>query len=170
MTRALVVYESMFGNSEMVAQAVADGIAEVMSVALVDVSKAPTDLRGVDLVVAGGPTHVFSMSREGTRRTARGHGATHGSVETGLRDWLWELPDEHRHWFAAFDTKATTVRRLPGSASHSAAKASRHHGFHEAIAPESFYVLDVEGPLVEGELERARAWGRAVAASVPVTA
>jgi hypothetical protein len=167
MSRALVVYESMFGNSQKVALAVAAGVAEVMPVALVDVSEAPTDLRGVDLVVAGGPTHVFSMSRESTRREARGQGATHGSVETGLRDWLWELPDEHRRWFAAFDTKATKVRRLPGSASHSAAKASRHHGFHEAIAPESFYVLGVEGPLVQGELERARAWGHEVAMSVP---
>ena len=136
-----------------------------MPVALVDVSEAPTDLRGVDLVVAGGPTHVFSMSRESTRRDARGQGATHGSVETGLRDWLWELPDEHRRWFAAFDTKATKVRSS-GLGVHSAARASRHHGFHEAIAPESFFVLGVEGPLVEGELERAWA-GPQVAASVP---
>jgi hypothetical protein len=169
MTRALVVYESMFGNSEKVARAVADGVAEVMPVSVAEVTSAPVDLEGVDLVVAGGPTHAFSMSREGTRRDARMQGAHEGSVETGMREWLAKLPDEHGRWFAAFDTRVTKVRRLPGSAARSAARAGRRHGFTQAVAPESFYVLDVEGPLVEGELERAQAWGAAVAASVPAT-
>ena len=66
MARALVVYESMFGNSEKVARAVAQGVAEVMPVKLVEVTVAPTELEGVDLIVAGGPTHAFSMSREST--------------------------------------------------------------------------------------------------------
>ena len=169
MTHALVVYESMFGNSATVARAVADGIAEVMPVNLTEVTSAPTDLEGVDLVVAGGPTHAFSMSRETTRRDARMQGAGEGSVETGMREWLASLPDEHGRWFAAFDTRVTKVRRLPGSAAHSASRAGRRHGFSQAIAPQSFYVLDVEGPLAEGELERAREWGAAVARSVPAT-
>lgn len=167
MTRALVVYESMFGNSERVARAVADGVAEVMTVEVAEVSSAPTDLEGVDLVVAGGPTHAFSMSRTTTRRDARGQGATQGSIETGLREWLMALPDEHGRWFAAFDTRVTKVRRIPGSASHSAARAGRRHGFTQAVSPESFYVLDVDGPLADGELDRARTWGHQVAASVP---
>lgn len=167
MTRALVVYESMFGNSGEVARAVADGVAEVMPVTVAEVTSAPTDLEGVDLVVAGGPTHAFSMSRESTRRDARGQGAPDGSVQTGLREWLASLPDEHGRWFAAFDTRVTRVRRFPGSASHSAARAGRRHGFSQAHAPESFYVLDVAGPLADGELERAHAWGATVAASVP---
>lgn len=169
MTRALVVYESMFGNSEKVARAVADGVAEVMPVRMAEVTSAPTDLEGIDLVVAGGPTHAFSMSREATRRDARVQGAPAGSVETGLREWLAGLPDEHGRWFAAFDTRVTKVRRLPGSAAHSAARVGRRHGFSQAIAPQSFYVLDVEGPLAEGELERAHTWGAAVAATVPAT-
>lgn len=167
MARALVVYESMFGNSGQVARAVADGVGEVMTVEVAEVVTAPTDLEGVDLVVAGGPTHAFSMSRASTRRDARGQGATQGSVETGLREWLLALPDEHGRWFAAFDTRVTKVRRLPGSASHSASRAGRRHGFTQAMAPESFYVLDVDGPLADGELDRARAWGRQVAASLP---
>jgi hypothetical protein len=169
MARAVVVYESMFGNSGKVARAVADGVAEVMSVNLVEVTATPVDLQGVDLVIAGGPTHAFSMSREATRRDARVQGASQGSVATGLREWLASLPDEHGRWFAAFDTRVTRVRRLPGSAAHSAARAGRRHGFSQAIAPQSFYVLDVEGPLADGELEHARVWGAAVAASVPTT-
>jgi hypothetical protein len=167
MARALVVYESMFGNSGQIARAVADGVADLMTVEVAEVCSAPTDLAGVDLVVAGGPTHAFSMSRASTRRDARGQGATKGSVETGLREWLTALPDEHGRWFAAFDTRVTRVRRLPGSASHSAARASRRHGFTQALAPESFYVLDVDGPLADGELDRARSWGRQVATSLP---
>ena len=169
MARALIVYESMLGNSAKVARAVADGVAEVMPVELTEVTSAPTDLEGVDLVVAGGPTHAFSMSRETTRRDARMQGAHEGSVATGMREWLSSLPDEHGRWFAAFDTRVTKVRRLPGSAAHSAARAGRRHGFTQAIAPQSFYVLDVEGPLSAGELERAHEWGAAVAASVPAT-
>jgi hypothetical protein len=169
MARALVVYESLWGNSEQVAREVAAGVGEVMPVDVVEVSGAPSDLSGTDLVVAGGPTHAFSMSRASTRRDARTQGAPDGSVEVGLREWLDGLPDERGRWFAAFDTRVTKVRHLPGSAARSAARAGRRHGFRRAGGPESFYVLDVGGPLAEGELERARAWGRSVAASVPST-
>jgi hypothetical protein len=169
MSRALVVYESMFGNSEEVARAVAAGIGDVMPVEILEVGEASTDLTGVDLVVAGGPTHAFSMSRANTRREARAQGATHGTVDSGLREWLSSLPDEHGRWFAAFDTRVTRVRHVPGSASHSAARAGRRHGFRQAVRPESFYVLDVEGPLAEGEVDRARAWGHSVAVTAPST-
>ena len=167
MARALVVYESLWGNSEQVAREVAAGVGEVMPVDVVEVSDAPSDLSGTDLVVAGGPTHAFSMSRVSTRRDARGQGAPLGSVESGVREWLDSLPDEHGRWFAAFDTRVTKVRHLPGSAARSAARAGRRHGFTGAVDPESFYVLDVDGPLDDGELERAHLWGHAVAASVP---
>jgi hypothetical protein len=169
MARALVVYESLWGNTEKIAREVAAGVGEVMTVDVVEVSGAPSDLSGTDLVVAGGPTHAFSMSRASTRRDARTQGAPGGSVEVGLREWLEGLPDGAGRWFAAFDTRVTKVRRLPGSAARSAARAGRRHGLRGASQPESFYVLDVAGPLVEGELERARAWGRAVASSVPST-
>src|SRR5687767_14509631 len=62
--RALVVYESMFGNTSAVATAIATGLSTRMGVDLVEVAAAPAALdAGVDLVVAGGPTHAFSMSR-----------------------------------------------------------------------------------------------------------
>jgi flavodoxin len=170
MARAVVVYESMWGNSEQVARAVAAGVGEVMSVRVVPVADAPTDLADIDLVVAGGPTHAFTMSRASTRRDAREQGAPLGSVATGMREWLSALPDEHRRWFAAFDTRVTKVKHFPGSAARSAARLGRRHGFQLAVAPESFYVLDVEGPLADGEVDRARTWGHSVAASVPALA
>lgn len=171
MSRALVVYESMFGNSEQVARAVAAGLGEVLEADLLEVTHAPDDLGGYEVVVVGGPTHAFSMSRATTRRDAREQGATHGSVGEGLREWLAALPAQALHpWFATFDTRVTRVRRLPGSAARSAARSARRHGMREAVAPESFYVEDVGGPLAEGELERARAWGRAVAGAVPSAA
>jgi hypothetical protein len=58
------------------------------------------------------------------------------------------------------------MRHLPGSAAKGAAKAARKHGYESAGPAESFYVDDVEGPLLEGELDRARAWGRQLAASL----
>ncbi len=167
MPRALVVYESMWGNSERLAQAVADGVAEVMPVDLTDVAVAPTDLADVTLVIAGGPTHGHTMSRPQTRRDAREHGASHGSIGIGLREWLDELPDEHERWLAAFDTRVTTGLRLPASAARSATRVGRRHRFHAAATPTSFSLLDADGPLAPGELDRARSWGRAVATAVP---
>jgi pantothenate kinase len=167
MTRALVVYESMWGNSELVAHAVAEGVAEVMPVDVTDVAAAPVDLDDVTLVLVGGPTHGHAMSRQKTRRDAREHGALHGSIGTGLREWLEELPDESERWLAAFDTRVGSSRHLPGSASAGVAREGRKHHFHKAARPKSFYLLDAEGPPAEGELARAREWGRLVAASVP---
>src|SRR3954454_11104253 len=92
--RALVVYESMFGNSERVARAVADGLGahvdvEVRDVALAHAGEVP---EGVDLLVVGGPTHALSLSRPGTREDAIRQGAGQGLATRGLREWLDALP------------------------------------------------------------------------------
>src|SRR3954465_4077978 len=129
--KALIVYESMFGNTEKVARAVAAGLADGMEVEVDEVSAAPaqvTDL--VDLIVVGGPTHAFSLSRPSTRADAHERGATQGEVDGGLREWLGRLSGRpHSELVAAFDTRAERVRRLPGSAAHTAARLARHHGF-----------------------------------------
>ncbi len=166
MARAMVVYESMFGQTEAVARAVAAGVAQVRPVEVVGVADAPTGLGGVDLVLAGGPTHAFSMSRPTTRRDARTKGATEGSEAVGLREWLGSLGDDEHAAVVTFDTRVTSARHLPGSAARSALRAARRHGLQTAAPPESFYVEDLAGPLVAGELERARVWGRDVALSV----
>jgi len=162
MRKALVVYESMWGNTEQVAKAIAAGLQQSMQVQFLDVADAPPQpASDIELVVVGGPTHAFSMSRESTRESALERGAPRGHRETGVREWLDAQPAEHHaQRLATFDTRVDKVRHLPGSAAKSAAKAGHRHGFPRAVAVESFYVEDMEGPLVDGEEERATAWGR----------
>jgi hypothetical protein len=57
------------------------------------------------------------------------------------------------------------MRHLPGSAAKGAARAANRHGYESAAPAESFYVEDVEGPLLDGELERAEAWGQQLSAA-----
>ena len=166
--RALVVYESMWGNTEQVAQAIAAGLRESMEVESVEVEQAPADPGPeVGLIVAGGPTHAFSMSRTSTRADALQRGADHGRSTFGLREWLDGLPTgQHPQRIATFDTRVAKMRHLPGSAAKAAAKVAHRHGFERAENVESFYVDDMEGPLLEGELTRATEWARQIAADV----
>ena len=166
--KVLVVYESMFGNTEQIARAVARGLEKSAEVEVVEVSGAPRDPDAeVDLIVAGGPTHAFSMSRESTRADAINRGATEGEQEFGLREWIDALPaGRHVDKIATFDTRVRTMRHLPGSAAKGAAKAARRQGYESASPAESFYVDDVDGPLVAGELERAEAWGQQLGAAL----
>jgi hypothetical protein len=170
--QALVVYESMFGNTEAVARAVAEGLAgtatgEPVEVDVRDVTQAPSPGTGSwDLVVAGGPTHAFSLSRPATRADALARGATQGSAAVGLREWLGQLAQgPHAERLAAFDTRVEKVRHLPGSAATKAARLARRHGYAPA-GKESFYVADTEGPLLPGELARARQWGARLSAEL----
>src|SRR5674476_96579 len=159
--KALVVYESLFGNTEQVAQAITNGLAQHGDVQMVEVTKAPTELtEPVDLIVIGGPTHAFSMSRESTREDAFKQGASQGSKDVGVREWLEHLHrGRHAERVATFDTKVGKVRHLPGSAAKGAAHAAQKLGYKTAAQPMSFYVQGVSGPLLEGELGRAQAWG-----------
>ena len=165
--RALVVYESMFGNTEEIARAVAEGLAETLDVDIHEVRTAPEPgAHPTDLVVVGGPTHAFSLSRPSTRGEAIEKGATHGSREMGLREWIGRLEGGvHRERVATFDTRAEKVRHLPGSAARKATRLLRHDGFQSA-GSESFFVSDVDGPLLPGEQDRATAWGRQLAAEL----
>jgi hypothetical protein len=158
--RALVVYESLFGNTRQIAQAVADGMSDGADVRLTDVAEAPRAIpAGIDMVVVGGPTHVFSMSREATRREAARHGAAVADVPEGIREGLEALPaPSERTAFASFDTRVDDMALLPGAASHAAARVAKKLGF-VVSEPASFLVKGYEGPLVEGELDRAREWG-----------
>ena len=162
MTKALVVFESMFGNTELIAQAVAEGLRASMPVEVTEVMDAPADPPAdISLIVAGGPTEAFSMSRTRTRTEAVRQGGRPGREEFGLRDWLAGLPSRDTNTkLATFDTKFAKMRQLAGSAAKGAAKAGRHHGFNLAVPPESFFVHDTAGPLADGELGRARAWGQ----------
>jgi hypothetical protein len=81
------------------------------------------------------------------------------SGEIGIREWLTTLERTPREvTVAAFDTRIAKPR-VPGSAARAAEKRLRKLGFRLTVASESFYVTGTSGPLVEGEEERARAWG-----------
>jgi hypothetical protein len=118
MTSALVVFESMFGNTKAIAEAVADGLAPRMRVELLEVGSAPAAVGDdVGLLVVGGPTHAFGLSRPSTRQSAveQGKGELVSSG-TGLREWLEALGGGSAEVAAAaFDTRIRRPR-LPGSA------------------------------------------------------
>jgi hypothetical protein len=169
--RALVVYESMFGNTEKIARAIADGLRVRMAVDLVEVGAAPIVVRDVDLVVVGGPTHAFGMSRRSTRESA-GQQDADGLVSSGigLREWLAALPSgPDAPFMATFDTRVKRPR-VPGSAARAAGRRLRRLGFEPASYPQSFYVTGMLGPLADGEEARARRWGEDLASSLALSA
>jgi hypothetical protein len=159
--RALVVYESLFGNTEQVALAITGGLSEHLDVELLEGTDAPQVItEALDLIVIGGPTHAFSMTRPSTREDAFRQGVSHGSTAVGLREWLEQLGNgPHSAPVATFDTRVSKVRHLPGSAAKGAARLVHKLGYSSAAQAESFYVEGVTGPLLEGELDRAHSWG-----------
>ncbi|GAA3446419.1 flavodoxin family protein [Planomonospora venezuelensis] len=165
--RALVVFESMFGNTQTIAEAIAEGLSTRMDVDLVEVGEAPKAVpEGVDLLVVGGPTHAFGMSRPATRQSAAQQ-APRGLVSRGggLREWLTTLTGGAQDVAAAaFDTRIDN-RWIPGSARRGAEKLLHRRGFAILTGSQSFYVSDTPGPLLDGEGERARLWGVSLAAA-----
>jgi hypothetical protein len=168
MKHALVVFESMFGNTGEVAKAVAEGLRTAMTVDVVEVGEAPAVLGDeVELLVVGGPTHAFGMSRPSTRADAAKQGADAGAADgAGLREWVDEVgKGSARPVVVAFDTKVKRPK-LPGSAARAALKRLRRAGFRALDSAENFYVDGTKGPLLDGELDRARTWGAKCAAEV----
>jgi hypothetical protein len=175
--KALLVYESMFGNTEQIARAVAEGLSRRLPVQALDVGSAPLTLGSdIGLVVVGGPTHVFGLGRVDSRvdsqvdthvdgRPAAPDGMN-GSVVThgrGLRAWLEGLHvGASGVAAAAFDTRVNRPR-LPGSAARAADRQMRRQGLHPIVLPRSFHVRRTTGPLADGESEQARQWGEQVA-------
>jgi hypothetical protein len=174
MKRALVIYESMYGNTQQVGQAIGDGLAEVMAVDVIEVGAAPTTVApDVGLIVVGGPTHAFGMSRPGTRAAAAKDAESPLiSSGIGVREWLEKLePAAELTTAAAYDTHADHPRLLRhmGSAAAAIAKHLDKVGFQMAADPEHFWVSGALGPLAEGELDRAREFGRSLAEKAGVT-
>lgn len=175
-----VVYESMFGNTQTIAEAIAAGVREAdpqARVAVLPVARAtPKDVADSALLLVGGPTHMLGMSKEASRQKAEqtpkdDAGATAGTAtpETalnhqptrGVREWLDELPDAPRgQAAAAFDTRLSYP--LAGGAARSIGRALRRHGYEIVAKPQGFIVKGAQGPLRQGEQERAKAWGARV--------
>ena len=167
--RVAVVFESLFGNTEVLAHAVALGLAD-RGAEVVTLRAGDRDdhlLTGFDLLVLAAPTHALSLSSAATRADAVARGADEVDATTGLREWLAgaaTIDAADRPPVAVFDTRARIARHWPGSAARSAARLLRQMGF-TVVRRTSFYVREVKGPVVEGEVERAREWGRSIAGS-----
>jgi hypothetical protein len=161
--KSVVVYESMFGNTQLLANAVASvlregGTADVIEVGMVNAS----DLADVDLLVVGGPTHAWGLSWAPTRRSAT-RIADQPVVSSGrsLRAWLKQLRPGCGE-AAAFDTRMNEPRFSAGSAACGIGRRLRRRGYHLVVAPASFRVATVTGPLADGELDRAKAWANSL--------
>ena len=151
--QTLIIYNSKFGNTEKVAQAIARGIGQVSEVRVTSTDEAirvvETLASRPDLVLIGGPS--------------QNHGPS-----AGLRAFVNALPVALRGIpSACFDTRYRGPILLMGSAGSAAAKALAKTGSAIVAPPESFFIVR-HGPMPQqtlepGEIERAEAWGRTIA-------
>jgi hypothetical protein len=172
--RALVVYESMYGNTARIARAIGDGLAsrgvEVEVVAVDDVTEAAA--AATDLLVVGGPTHAHGMSSSTTRMTAttdEKNAYDDPTVGPGLRGWIKDLPSSDSRPFVAFDTRFRHSVLLTGSAAKGIARRLEDRGARSVVPAESFFVTK-DNTLESGEVERAEVWAAGMAASLGATA
>ncbi|WP_189802712.1 flavodoxin family protein [Streptomyces tanashiensis] len=175
----MIVYESLFGNTREIADAIGEGVkethpdAEVECVAVVDAL--PERIGPTDLLVVGGPTHMRGMSTGMSRKMGlkaekqeaenreRPFTPEEGAEGPGVRNWFHDtLPKAHTgtHSAAAFDTRADM--RLAGAAANGIARRLRGQGYELVAEPAGFVIEGTEGPLRAGERDRAKAWGAAL--------
>jgi hypothetical protein len=174
--RVLVVYESMYGNTHLIAEEVANGLRAArhdVTVTVVPVADAtPALVADAELLVVGGPTHVHTLPGPKSRQAAaeaasKGDGTLTmqpGAAGSGLREWfdgLGDLPIDA----AAFDTRIDAPALLTGRASKGIAKRLRRHGAETIVEPESFLVTR-DNHLKPHEVEHARRWGAQLASAL----
>jgi flavodoxin I len=141
---SLVIYDSQFGNTEKIARHIAETLREFGEARAERVDNAHAlTLKGIDLLVIGGPT-------QGWRATP------------AIKNFIahLKLDDLDRVFAAEFDTRFDKPRWLTGSAARGIDKQLKQLGLTVLVPPESFFVKATEGPLEEGELEHAARWAR----------
>ena len=174
-----VVYESMFGTTHEVADAIAQGVtaaapeAHVQCLSVGDAD--PDQVAAADLLVVGGPTHMHGMTsgmsrkmavqmeekRENSPEGPIGHGLEPGAEGEGLRNWFHRLPKHGKgRRAAAFDTRAEGP--MMGGAARGIEHRLSGHGYEMVADPEGFLVEGDRMLLKAGEQGRARAWGAAL--------
>jgi hypothetical protein len=171
--RAVVIYESMYGNTHQVADAIGAGLRPAFDVSVLPVSEvSPAAVADADLVVVGGPTHAHGMSRAATRKAAFEAAdkpasplkIEPGALGPGLRDWFDSL-GQYPAKAAAFDTRVHGPAALTGRASKGVARLLRAHGFDLIAEPESFLVTK-QDRLEPQETGRAHDWGASLASAI----
>lgn len=163
-TKAVVVYESLWGNTAKVAGAIAEGIGPG-AVAMSTAEATPEAIAGAGLIVAGAPVFAFTMSSDRTREAIRknpGPAPAHPDLShPSMGSWLETLAKGSVD-AAAFDTEA---RGPFGKAAPKITRYFKALGYRIIGEPTGFYVTGKYGPLQEGELERAHEWGVELAAA-----
>ena len=170
--KAVIIYESMYGNTRAIAEAIGDSLGPAADLSVTSTADATQDmLRKADLVVVGGPTHAHGMSRPATRKSAIGAANKPGSHLVpepgaggpGVRDWLAGL-GQLSGAAAAFDTRMKGPAVFTGRASKGITRLLRRQGFTIVAEPESFLVTKAS-ELHPGQIARAREWGATLAAN-----
>lgn len=168
--KAIVVYESLFGNSAAIARAIAEGLGPEAQV-LTTAQATGEAVAGADLIVAGAPVHSLSLPTEGSRDWARTGslgpgGAAPDLSHPAMRSWLATLP-VGKGRSAVFETCVNAwYGRGAASKILSGLKSA---GYRATARPQRFYVgghplrPTADGSLCEGEVERARQWGASLA-------
>jgi flavodoxin I len=145
----LIIYDSHFGNTEQLARSVADKLASYGTVKLLRVPECGAfESRAADLLLVGGPTQ-----RHGTSQA--------------MRAFLESMPRRalQGQAAAAFDTRYHLSAFVTGSAATRIAAGLKRAGASLVVPPESFFVAKVEGPLEQGEIERAGEWAEQIYAA-----
>jgi hypothetical protein len=160
--KAVVVYESLWGNTAAVARAVAEGLGPGVR-ALSTAEASGQAMSGIDLIVAGAPVLGFRLPteamRESTASNLAGAPKPPDLSHPSMRSWLETLPGGHGA-NAAFETG---LRWSPGGATSAIARSLERAGYRSVVKGQRFVVKGKWGPLRDGELERARRWGTELA-------
>jgi len=143
--KALIVYDSFYGNTEKIAKAIGGAITgEVKVLRPSEVN--PSDLESIDLLIVGSPT-------QGGRPTK------------AIQDFLDKVPESAIKGInvAAFDTRfSTKLAAIFGYAAGKIAGSLKTKGGTLVLSPKPFFVKGKEGPLKDGELERAAGWAKEI--------
>ena len=152
--KAIVIYDSQFGNTEKIAQAIRDALTDTAETRLMRASSvAPRDLMAADLLVVGSPTQRFHATEPVDRFLK---GTSLRGMRAAAFDTRFDMDD--------VDSRALRLAvKVAGDSAYAAPRIAavlEKAGATMVVAPEGFIVTDTEGPLREGELERAAEWAR----------
>jgi flavodoxin I len=141
--KTLIVYDSLYGNTETIAGSIAKGITGDVKVVKVTNAKA-VDVKDIDLLIIGSPTQGGRYTK--TMDPFLGEISGHINKTTKI---------------AIFDTRVSAKWvKVFGYAAGKLADFIKKEGFEPVVAPEPFMVESAKGPIKEGELERATQWGK----------
>jgi hypothetical protein len=162
--KAVVVFESLWGNTAAIARAIADGIGPEARCLTTD-EASPEAIANADLLVAGAPVLGFRLGGEQIRGAiARDEASSPKPPDLShpsLRSWL-ETLSPGTGGSAAFETR---IWWSPRGATGDIETRLERAGYHPIAKAQKFVVNDKYGPLRDGELERARTWGQELASA-----